>query len=173
MLKLDLTKYHLDNNLLKTAIVLIDTRENENTHIKAWLDKHKIAYEERKLDYADYMLKLPKNESYGIMADLLLEYGVERKASLEEVSGNLTNDRNRIEEELWRGSGKMCVVIENGSLDKIAKHDYKTQYAEKSFKATLITYMHRYNVPILFCEKEISAETIYAILYYKLREVLK
>lgn len=173
MLKPNYSNYTLDNHLLKTAVVLIDTREQENEHITSYFDKKNIKYTFVKLPYADYTLMLPKNEEYGIMQDLQLDFAVERKHNIEELSGNFAQDRNRIEEELWRGSGKIAFIIENGSLDKIMAHDYQTSYNEKSFIATMFSFYHRYDTPFYFCTKENSAQIIYALLFYKLREELK
>jgi ERCC4-type nuclease len=172
LLKLDLSNYNIDK-ILATAIVLIDTREQENTHIKDYLDKKKIAYIERKLDFGDYGLLLPRNLEQGLANDMVLDFAVERKGSLEEISGNLTNDRDRLETELWRGNGKLAIVIENGSIDRIFSHDYRTQYNPKAFIATLTTFQHRYGVSISFCDKANSGALIYATLYYKLREWFK
>jgi len=172
MLKPNLSLYITENKLLKTAVVLIDTREKENTHIVEWLDKHEISRREQKLYCGDYTLLLPKNEEYGIPQDLILDYAIERKASLEELSGNLTNDRDRIENELRRCGGKMDFVVENGSIDKVLAHDYKTEYNEKSYLATLMTFLHRFGVSFNFVDKARSAQVIYAMLHYKLREEL-
>lgn len=172
MLKLDLSNYNIDK-ILATAIVLIDTREQENTHITDYLTSKKVAFAERKLDFGDYTLLLPKNPEYGIASDMILDFAVERKGSLEEISGNLTNDRDRLETELWRGNGKLAIVIEDGSIDKIMRKDYRTQYAPKSFIASLTTFQHRYGITITFCEKANSGAIIYATLYYKLRECFK
>jgi len=173
MLKPDLSQYVKDTHILSTAVILIDTREQENKHIIDYFDKHKIAYESRKLEYGDYSLRLPKNVEYGLPNDLVLDYAVERKGSLEELSGNFTNDRDRIENELWRASGRMTMVVEDGSLDKIMAHEYKTQYNEKSFISTLVSFQHRYNLPIHFVSKNRVGAVIYALLHYKLREEIK
>ena len=173
MLKNDYSKYVLDTHLLRTATILVDTREQENSHILEYFDKKKIPHTSTKLDFGDYQIILPKNEAYGIMYDLKLDFAVERKGSLEELSGNFTKDRTRIEEELWRGNGKMLGLVENGSLDMIIANDYKTEYNAKSFIATIFTFNHRYTTPFYFCDKENAGKLIYAILFYKLREELK
>jgi len=173
MLKPNYSSYTVDNHLLKTIVILIDTREQENKHITDYLEQRGLTYKSLKLDYGDYSLMLPKNEEYGIAYDMRLDFAVERKHNLEEVSGNFSKERNRIEEELWRGNGKMFVLIEDGSLEKIIKHDYKTDYNEKSFRATIWSFNHRYNVPFYFVEKEYSPMVILEILIYKLREMLK
>ena len=173
MLKADYSKYMLDTHLLRTATILVDTREQENKHILDYFDKKSIAYKQIKLDFGDYTLVLPKNEEYGIMHDMKLDFAIERKHNLEELSGNFTNDRTRIEQELWRGRGKTFALVENGSLDMIIKGDYNTKYNAKSFLATIFTFNHRYDTPFYFCDKANAGKLIYTILFYKLREELK
>lgn len=161
------------DKLIKTAVVLIDTREQENKHITDYFDKVKIPYKVQKLDYGDYALLLPKNDEFGIPCDLQLDFAVERKHNLEELSGNLTKDRVRIEEELWRGKGKMILLVEDATLNDIMSSNYNTKYDYKAFIATLITFYHRYDTHVWFTEKAHSGKIIYAMLKYKLREELK
>lgn len=173
MLKHNFSQYELDTHILKNICVLVDTRENANEHIIAYFGKKNIEYKIQKLEFGDYALLLKANADYGLPHDLILDYAIERKGSLEELSGNLTNDRVRIEEELWRGSGKLALVIENETIENIFAHAYNTKYNEKSFIATLCTFLHRYNVNYTFVSKNNAGAMIYALLYYKLREVLK
>ena len=90
--------------IIKSIVILIDTREQENSHIKDYFDKKKIVYKVQKLDYGDYSFYIPKNEALGISRELYFNdiVCIERKGSLEELSGNFTKDRARIEEELSR-----------------------------------------------------------------------
>jgi len=173
MLKIDTTYYAIKNHLMKDLVVLIDTRENANEHITQYFDKVGILYEERKLDYGDYGLKIPKNDEFGIVTDMILDFAVERKGSLEEVSGNFTQDRTRLEKELFRSKGNLAILIENGSLNDILSHNYTTKYDENSFIGTLMAFYHRYNTSIWFTNKLNSGKIIYGLLKYKLREELK
>jgi ERCC4-type nuclease len=52
--------------LLSGLVILIDTREQGNSHILKYLESHKITHKKRKLDYGDYSAYLPKNEGLGI-----------------------------------------------------------------------------------------------------------
>ena len=56
--------------ILKSIVILIDTREQENSHIKDYFDKKKIAYKPQKLDYGDYSFCIPRNEALGISREL-------------------------------------------------------------------------------------------------------
>ncbi len=173
MLKHNFTQYELDKHILTNIVVLVDTRENANEHIINYFEKKKIEYKSQKLDFGDYTLLLKANPAFGITHDLVLDYAVERKGSLEELSGNFTNDRIRIEEELWRGNGKLALLIENESIDNIITHAYNTKYNEKSFLATLFTFLHRYGINYTFTNKSNAGAIIFALLFYKLREELK
>ena len=74
--------------LLKTMIVLVDTREQENSHILNYFDKKKIKYMVQKLDVGDYSFMLPKNPDMGIDNDIYFtnKIVIERKGSLDELA---------------------------------------------------------------------------------------
>jgi len=157
--------------LLKTAIVLVDTREQENTHIIEWFEKKKKPYKIKKLDYGDYGMLLPKSEL--IPFDIQLPFAIERKGSLNELSGNFAQDRTRLENEFIRAKGKMALIIENASIDDILEENYRTKLGSTAFIASLLSFYSKYDVLYTFCEKCHTASIMYAILYYKMRNKLK
>lgn len=161
--------------LLKSMVILIDTRENVNEHITKWLNSKKIPYKVKKIDAGDYSFYLPANPELGIIRDLYFtdKISVERKANLVELSGNFTNDRTRIETEFIRHKGKMILLIENASYEDIIKHNYKTEYEPASFLATLHSFSERYNIPFTFIkDNKYSGQFIYYTFYYWLRNYL-
>lgn len=161
--------------LLKSLIVLVDTREQVNKHIIDYFDKKEILFKEAKLDFGDYSFMLPANQELGIHRDLYFtnEIVIERKGNLEELSGNLTKDRTRIESELLRSKGKVLLLIEGASYEDIVQHNYNTQYNPKSFIATLKAFECRYNMNTSFIHKPFTGNFIYFTFYYFLREYLK
>jgi len=171
--------YYTDTELkqlLRSLVILVDTREQENGHITSYFDKQKIIYISRKLDFGDYSLMLPASPALGIVRDIYFAGGIaiERKASLEELSGNLTQDRARFESELIRGSkAKLLLLIENASYADIVGHKYRTQYEPKAFLAALKTYEARYGLGINFIPAVCAGNFIYHTFYYYLREYLK
>ena len=161
-------KKQYTDTILKSSKIIIDTREKENKHIIDYFESKKIKYEVKKLEYGDYAIAIEENgETY------ILDFRIERKASLEELSGNFTNDRVRIEEEFWRGSSEMQVVIESNSISNIINHKYRTEYNEKSFLASLLAFESKYDISFVFVEKEHTGEYIYKKLYYELRGEMK
>ena len=82
---------------LQNVSVLIDTREQKNEHIVERLDSLGIRHKPKKLDFGDYSFQAQGR-------DFSLSCVVERKASVNELYGNLTSDRDRIEKEFKAGS---------------------------------------------------------------------
>ena len=87
------------DELISSIVILIDTREQKSNHITDYFDRKNIAYKKKALKFGDYSFMLPANESLSIPRDLYFTNScvIERKASLEEISGNLTNGRDRFE----------------------------------------------------------------------------
>lgn len=80
-------------DFMKKATILIDSREQKNEHITAELSRLGVMFEVRKLDYGDYSFTAEgKDFSHSCV--------IERKAKIDELYGNFTADRERIEKEL-------------------------------------------------------------------------
>ena len=161
------------NQVLKRAIVVIDTREQKCSHIVEYFEKHKIPYCYEKLDVGDYTLKvqLDHHPKPYYLQNICV---IERKANLEEVSGNFTKGRERIEDEFGRAKGTIHFLIENASYEDIQLERYNTGYAPKRFMATLKAFEARYNLHVTFMkDNTYSGDFIYKTLIYNLREQLK
>lgn len=142
------------DELLKSMVILVDTREHEgkNEHILQYFDKAGIAYKKKKLDYGDYSFLLKANSELSIPRDLDFsgKIIVERKSGLVEFSGNLTQDKARIEKELALAPKEKVVVIENNNYGDIISGNYDTKYNNKAFWAAYHSLWHKYNTPIVF-----------------------
>lgn len=96
-------------DFLKKVMVLIDTREQKNQHIAEALKALGIMFESRKLDYGDYSFIVEGK-------DFSRSCVVERKAKIDELYGNVTTDRERIEKELdtiSRNAVQCTLILEN------------------------------------------------------------
>lgn len=164
--------------IIDSMIILVDTREheNKNNHILRYFDSKKIKYKKKKLDYGDYSFMIPANDELNIPRDLVFsnKVMVERKASLEEISGNLTKERDRLEKELTLAPENKVLIIEAGSYKDMVNGNYNTKYSSKSFWASYHTFWHRYNVPIIFMpDRNYTGLFIRGYFTYYLKEYMK
>ena len=159
--------------ILKSAVVVVDTREQKCGHITSYFDQHKIPYCYEKLDVGDYTLKveLPHLHKPYYLQNICV---VERKANLEELSTNFTKGRERIEAEFQRAKGAIYLLIEGASYEDLLLGKYDTGYDKKRFMATLKAFEARYKLRITFMkDNTYSGDFIYKTLIYNLRELLK
>lgn len=165
------------DTLLKSIVILIDTREKKNKHITSYLEKKGVGYKNRKLDYGDYSFMLPADEALGIMKDVYFneELAIERKASLNELSNNFTHNRTQFENELIRARDcRLLLLVENpAGYEDIINHNYRTKYKPRSFIGTLHSFKHRYDLDTIFINKQLAGNFIYYSFYYWLRDYLK
>lgn len=134
--------------------ILVDTREKDgkNDHIIKYFDAMKVPWKKYKLDFCDYSCMLPKNEELGIPRDLYFDRQIaaERKNSLEEISGCFTESRNRLKTEFALAPKHKVMIIENGSYDAMVNGQYDTKYNNKSFWASIHSFWHEFDLPIVF-----------------------
>jgi ERCC4-type nuclease len=162
---------------LNEMVIICDTRENENSHIIDYFKKNNIKYVVRGLKFGDYSFELPELSRIGADAKPFeFKIVVERKASLEEISGNLSQNRERFENEFSRAAAcnaKVIVMVESGSYEDIINHKYGTDLNPKSFMASIFAFKTRYNLGFEFVPKKLAGLFIYATMKYYLREYLK
>lgn len=165
------------NELLKSIVVVVDSREKINKHVTDWFDKKKIPYITKALDHGDYNFYLPANEKLGISRDIWFDRDLllERKNSLEELSQNLTKHRTRFEEEL--GTSKALykyLIIENANYADVVNGNYKSDYSSKSYLGTLHSFNHKYDLQIVFMpDPSYTPIFLYGTMQYYLRNILK
>lgn len=162
--------------LYKEMVILVDTREKSNSHIIEYFEQNKILYLEHKLEVGDYSFMIPKNDIFHQDVMFTNHMVIERKNSLEEISGNLSNDRTRFENELaeiYDRKIKLYNIVEGGSLTDIMNGNYNTQYHHSAFLASYLSFMDRYNFTPLFTTKPNSGKLIYSLCKYHLRNLIK
>lgn len=164
-------------NLMKSMVILIDTREKKNQHITEYFDKHKIPYEIRALEVGDYSFYIPANETLSIPRNMSFEKDIiiERKNSAEELSICMTKTRARFEEEFIKAKdAKKYLVIENCLYEDIVTGNYDSQYNSKSFLGSLHSFDHKYDLRIVFLPDNTYAPIyIYGVFQYYLRNLIK
>lgn len=164
------------DQIVKSMTILVDTREQKNDHLLSYWDEKGIAYKRRALAYCDYSFYVPENPELSIFRDIWFdkEIAVERKNSLEEISGCFTQTRERFEKELTFAPPHKVILIENANYSDIINSNYDTQYNNKSFFGSIHSFWHKYNCPIFFMpENKYSGLFIRGYFEYYLRNYLK
>lgn len=160
--------------LLKTIIILVDTREQKNEHILQYFDSKGIAYKEHKQDTGDYSVMLPKNEDSGIHRDFYFPVVVERKNSIDELAGTI-KERTRFENELIRGQmQKFLLMVEDpNGYENLILGKYQSQYEPKALLGSLKSFEARYGFTTVFIPKKAAGNYLYHHFYYQVRNLLK
>lgn len=161
--------------LLKSIVILSDTREKKNKHITDFFDEKNIKWKTIKMNQGDYSFYIPMSKELNIGRDIYFdkEVCIERKSNLEELSGNLTNDRNRIKTEFAQCKGDIQLLIESSSYKDLVEGNYNTKYNKTSFTASLHSISNEFKVPFVFIDKEYSGLYIYMHFRYWLRNIIK
>lgn len=161
--------------ILKTMVILCDTREQNNRHIKGYFEIKSYPYQDKALNFGDYTAMVPAFPEMGILRDLYFDQScvIERKGSLNELSGNLTQGRERFKDELIRSSvAEVHLMIEGNSFSDIINHKYTTQFKETAFVASLLSMQCEYGFNLMFIDAKNAGAYIYLILYYHIRKLL-
>lgn len=160
-----------------TITILIDTREQDNEKLQNRIEAFKALkcdIRREKLNYGDYSAEYINED--GQVISFTDRVVIERKMNLDELCNCYTKDRERFKREFERAKENGCklyLLIENGSLDKIIGGKYRSNLNPASLIASLLAWSVRYGFSIYFCQPENSAEIIYKILHYEIKEYLK
>lgn len=165
-----MVKHWTDSELkqeLSKLTIICDTREQDR-HVEEYFKKQKIPTVTRKLDTGDYSAQI---------GDMTLErdVAIERKRNLDELCGNMTADRDRFEREFLRAKAhglKIFLIVENGSWSDVFLGNYRSKLSSKSLTGSILSWLARFDVTLIFCKPDETPKLMYGILHYYAREVL-
>ncbi|AYE35287.1 ERCC4 domain-containing protein [Clostridium septicum] len=108
--------------ILDKMVIIVDTREQANTHIIQWLQKKKKPYKTQKLDYGDYSCYLPAGSFKGQQRDVYFtnDIAIERKFCIDEIAMNLKDNKTNINEI----KKEIIDLLGKEYLEKVLKTDY-------------------------------------------------
>lgn len=164
------------NELMKTMTIICDTRESVNGHVLDYMKSKKIPVKIQTMKTGDYSAFLPANTELGIHRDIYLKSCLERKNSIDEITGNLqSKTRTTFENELIRAAPYPFVLVceDANGYDAILNGRYRSKYDPKALLGTLKTFEARYNFSIVYLDKKYTGNYIYHHFYYQMREHLK
>ena len=138
-------------------IILYDTREQQPYQFTRYPD---VAVEPATLTTTDYTLR-----------GLEDRIGLERK-TLSDLTGTLTNGRERFQRECERGRGlEYYGLIVEASMEDVRLHNYRSKMTPQSLLQTLAAYSVRYGLHVHWCGcREGGEYMVYSLLSKFLRE---
>lgn len=156
--------------------IICDTRE-QDTFIQDTLIKNGIRTIREKLNTGDYAIRYKNNYTPKVL--------IERKASIDELIGNLLDatskdedGNNRFIRELKRAKEsniKVFLLIQDKDYYlKLITGDYISKVNSNAITGMIISLLAKFdNLHIIACDRRESASMTHKILYYHLREELK
>ena len=165
--------------VLKSIEILIDTREQPTERARKRYERFECPYRRATLSYGDYTCNAVLSDGrYLYDTENTVEplCVVERKMSLDELAASFCKGRRRFTNEFERAAAlgaRVYLITVNASWENLLNGKYRTRMNSKAFKASVVAFMVRYNVNLIFCKEETSGELIKEILYRDLKERLE
>jgi ERCC4-type nuclease len=161
-------------SLLDSLTIIVDTREQKNTHILNYFVKKNVPYKLRAMKTGDYSAMIPAKPELGLTRDLYFAAAIERKNGVDELVESI-KDRSRFENELIRSTKHpfRLIVEDLQGYEKILTGNYRSKYEPKSLLGSLKTFENRYNFTTIFMDPKTSGNYILHHFLYFAREQLK
>lgn len=168
---------HFDaRDLLATFEIICDTREQVTPRAEQRYKSFGVDYSRGTLSYGDYCGNITFRDGsklYDSSKTISAKCVVERKMNLDELAQCFTRGRDRFKREFKRAADHGCRVFllcENGSIEKILRHEYRSKFSPKAFLASIIAWNIRYDMQLIFCSQLSSGAMIKEILYRDMKE---
>lgn len=164
---------------LDSMEILVDTREQPSERAKRRYASFGSPYRRQVLDYGDYTYNFTLPDGNPLFGDDKAVKGhcvVERKMDLVELSGCFCQTRERFEREFQRAreaGASVYLLVEDATWENLINGRYATRFKPQAYEASLLAFLARYHIQLIFCKKETSGKLIRDILYRELRERLE
>lgn len=153
---------------LESAVLCLDTREQDTPRLRARLKQIGWEVERHKLDFGDYSARCNALSLVDVVS-------IERKMSIDELCECFTRGRPRFEREFERAkaaNATMYLLIEGASWEAIYAGKYRSKMKPEALVASICAFLARYDCQILFCKPETTGALIRDTLYRELKERL-
>lgn len=159
---------------IDSMVILVDSREQPTEEFIKRCNSFGCQWERKHLDYGDYTYNFTLPNGMMAYRDEPIRGAVviERKMSLEELSGNLCQAYERFRREFDRmkeHGARAYLLVQDATWEKIINHRYQTHFNEKAYLHRLLGFCARYGVIPIFTQKELSGRMIREILEKELR----
>ena len=160
------------NDMLKRAVLLVDTREQDTPAYRQRLQEIGMPYYREKLDAGDYSIRTTDDNGRTINAHTVIE----RKMSLDELCACFTSERSRFKREFERAatSGvKVWLMVEDSSWVQARHGQYRSKMHPHALLGSLFGWAAKYDISVLMCRTDDAPELIQNILHYALKNELE
>ncbi len=170
---------HEQLEVLRSIEILVDTREQPTKRAMKRYERFGCPHRRCTLSYGDYSYNatLPDGSSlYNTEETVSPGCVIERKMCLDELAACFCKGRSRFTKEFERArenGARIYLIVENASWENLLNGKYRTKMDAKAYTASVIAFMVRYNLNIIFCKEETSGDLIKEILYRDLKERLE
>ncbi len=158
---------------LSSAVLLVDTREQNTEALRKRIELTGMEYERYKLYSGDYSVKCTIDGKEFSLAEKI---AVERKMSLDELAACFGRERERFGKEFDRAKEigmRLYLLVENASYENLYAHKYRARLSPAAYAASIFAWQARYDCRVIFCKAESSGRIIREILYRELKERLE
>lgn len=157
--------------ILDNMVVIVDSREQNNSHIIDFFNKKNIPYKTIKNDFGDYTAMLPAGTLTGFTSDIYFDrdIAIERKNSIDEIAGNLKEDAARIKKELAHMNKydiKYFFFVEDKNFhENLRNGNFRSQYDPFTLMQRIKKGIEaEYNTVIVPIDKKFIGSEIYYTL---------
>lgn len=157
--------------ILDNMVVIVDSREQNNSHIIDFFNKKNIPYKTIKNDFGDYTAMLPAGTLTGFTSDIYFDrdIAIERKNSIDEIAGNLKEDAARIKKELAHMNKydiKYFFFVEDKNFhENLRNGNFRSQYDPFTLMQRIKKGIEaEYNTVIVPMDKKFIGSEIYYTL---------
>lgn len=162
--------------VLESFTILRDSREQDTDRARRRYAAMNAPCERATLSYGDYTYNaiLPSGDPLHDLEKTVLPLcAIERKMNLDELEQCFTRGRERFRKEFERAAQNDCriyMIVENASWENLINGKYRSRMNPNAYLASIIAWMIRHDISVIFCKEETSGRIIREILYRDLKE---
>lgn len=165
--------------VLESFVVLRDSREQDTARARKRYKSIGVPCEKATLSYGDYTYNamLPDGRPLHDTSKTVLPLcAIERKMDLDELEQCFTRGRDRFRREFERAAENSCrmyLIVENATWENLLAGKYRSKMNPNAYIASIIAWMIRHDISVIFCKEETTGRVIREILYRDLKERLE
>ena len=166
--------------ILDNLTIIVDSRENANSHIIEFFKIYIIPYVVEKLPFGDYSCKLPAGSFEHQGRDIYFnnDFVLERKANIDEICSNLKENAARLKKELAhlnKHDIEFYIFLEDENYElNLRNANYMSQYDAFTLMQRIYKGIEaEYNTMVIPVPKSCMGSKIYYFLQARVYNLFK